>query len=157
MINIFSSLTDVTHPFFKINELQFSEFATTIDSSERLRNISSLKHATIRGSMKLFSITLILIAVLGLMAYINPKLDNYDQFISQRITEETRKEKDPMAGALSSLLGGFAANIMTRQTVRKDYVFFSTYDTDFGNEHIRAIGVLNNFYITESPESKRGE
>ena len=62
-----------------------------------------------------------------------------------------------MAGALGSLLGGFAANLMTKETVRKDYVFFSTYDTAFGNEHIRAIGVLNNFYITESPESKRGE
>jgi len=107
--------------------------------------------------MKLFSITLILIAVLGLLTYTNPKLDSYDQFISQRITEETRKAKDPMAGALGSLLGGFAANLMTKQTVRKDYVFFSTYDTAFGNEHIRAIGVLNNFYITESPESKRGE
>ena len=33
-------IADVTHPFFKINELQFSEFATAIDSSERLRNIS---------------------------------------------------------------------------------------------------------------------
>jgi hypothetical protein len=31
-------LPDVTHPFFKINELQLSEFATFIDSSERLRN-----------------------------------------------------------------------------------------------------------------------
>ena len=107
--------------------------------------------------MKLFSIVLILIALLGLLAYTNPKLDNYDQFIGQRITEETRKAKDPMAGALGSLLGGFAANLMTKQTVRKDYVFFSTYDTAFGNEHIRAIGVLNNFYITESPESERGE
>ena len=28
-----NDLTDVTHPFFKINELQFSEFATAIDSS----------------------------------------------------------------------------------------------------------------------------
>ena len=107
--------------------------------------------------MKLFSITLILIAVLGLLAYTNPKLDNYDQFISQRITEETRKEKEPLAGALGSLLGGLAANLMTKQTVRKDYVFFSTYDTAFGNENLQAIGVLNNFYITESPESKRGE
>ena len=107
--------------------------------------------------MKLFSIVLILVALFGLLTYTNPKLDSYDQFISQRITEETRKEKDPMAGALSSLLGGFAANLMTRQTVRKDYVFFSTYDTAFGNEHIRAIGVLNNFYITENLESKRGE
>jgi hypothetical protein len=107
--------------------------------------------------MKLFSIVLILIGLLGLLAYTNPKLDNYDQFIGQRITEETRKAKDPMAGALGSLLGGFAANLMTKQTVRKDYVFFSTYDTAFGNEHIRAIGVLNNFYITENLESKRGD
>jgi len=107
--------------------------------------------------MKLFSITLILIALLGLLAYTNPSLNNYDQFISQRIIEETRKEKDPMAGALGSLLGGFAANLMTKQTVRKDYVFFSTYDTAFGDEHTRAIGVLNNFYITENPESKRGD
>ncbi len=107
--------------------------------------------------MKLFSITLILIALLGLLAYTNPKLDNYDQFISQRITEETRKEKDPVAGVLGSLFGGFAANLMANQTVRKDYIFFSTYDASFGNEHLRAIGVLNNFYITESPESKRGK
>jgi hypothetical protein len=107
--------------------------------------------------MKLFSITLILIALFGLLAYTNPGLNNYDQFISQRIIEETRKEKDPMAGALGSLLGGFAANLMTKQTVRKDYVFFSTYDAAFGNEQLRAIGVLNNFYIMESPESKRGE
>ena len=91
--------------------------------------------------MTLFSIVIILVALFGLLAYINPKLDNYNQFISQRITEETRKAKDPMAGALGSLLGGFAADLMTRQTVRKDYVFFSTYDTAFGNEHIRAIGV----------------
>jgi hypothetical protein len=107
--------------------------------------------------MKLFSIALILIALFGLLAYTNPKLDNYDQFMSQRIAEETRKAKDPMVGALGSLLGGFAANLMTKQTVRKDYVFFSTYDTAFGNEHMRAIGILNNFYITESPESERGE
>jgi hypothetical protein len=107
--------------------------------------------------MKLFSIVLILIALLGLLAYTNPKLDNYDQFIGQRITEETRKAKDPMAGALGSLLGGFAANLMTKQTVRKDYVFFSTYDTAFGNEHIRVIGVLNNLYITEEPEYKQGK
>ena len=107
--------------------------------------------------MKLFSITLILIALFGLLAYTNPELNSYDQFISQRITEETRKEKDPVAGALGSLLGGFAADLMTKQTVRKDYIFFSTYDTAFGKEHLRAIGVLNNFYITESPESKRGE
>ena len=107
--------------------------------------------------MKLFSIVIILVALFGLLAYTNPKLDNYDQFVGQRITEETRKEKDPMAGALGSLLGGFAADLMTKQTVRKDYVFFSTYDTAFGNEHMRAIGVLNNFFITEDADFKHNE
>lgn len=107
--------------------------------------------------MKLFSIVLILIALFGLLAYTNPKLDNYDQFVNQRITEESRKAKDPVVGALGSLLGGFTATVMTKQTVRNDYVFFSTYDTAFGNEHLRAIGVLNNFYITENPEYRRDE
>ncbi len=107
--------------------------------------------------MKLFSIILILVALFGLLAYTNPGLDSYDQFISQRITEETKKNKAPVAGVLGSLLSGFAANLMTKQTVRKDYVFFSTYDTAFGNEHIQAIGVLNNFYITEKPEFKKGK
>ncbi|MEI6545034.1 MAG: DUF4359 domain-containing protein [Methylococcales bacterium] len=99
--------------------------------------------------MKLFSSTLILIALLGLLAYTNPKLDNYDQFISQRITEKSRKENDPVIGALGSLFGGVAANLMTSQTVRKDYIFFSTYDTPFLNKHARAIGILNNFFITD--------
>lgn len=107
--------------------------------------------------MKLFSITLILVTLFSLLAYTNPKLDNYDQFIGQQITEESRKAKDPMVGALGSLLGGFAATLMTHQTVRKDYVFFSTYDTAFGNEHMQAIGIMNNFFITENPEFKRGE
>ena len=43
--------------------------------------------------MKLFSITLILVALFGLLAYTNPGLDSYDQFISQRITEETKKRQ----------------------------------------------------------------
>jgi hypothetical protein len=107
--------------------------------------------------MKLIVIVLTLIAFFSLLAYTNPKLENYDQFITQRITEETRKQKDPLAGAFGALFGGFAANLMTKQMVRKDYVLFSTYDTAFGNEHLRAIGILNNFYVTENPASKQDD
>ena len=106
--------------------------------------------------MKLIATVLALIALLGLLAYTNPKLENYDQFMSQRFIEKSRKQKDPLAGAFGALFGDFAARLMTKQTLRKDYVFFSTYDTDFGNQHMRAIGVLNNFYLTEEPESIRG-
>jgi hypothetical protein len=105
--------------------------------------------------MKSFIITLISIALLGLLTYTNPKLDSYDQFINQKINEETSRQKNPMACIMGSLLGGFAANLLTKQTIRRDYVLFSTYSTPLGKDHIRAIGVLNNFYLTEGLELER--
>lgn len=101
--------------------------------------------------MKLFSTVIILIAVLGLLVFTNPKLDDYDLFINQRVTEEARKE-DPVAGLVKSLFGGFAAYLISKQTIRKDYVFFSTYEMAVGDKQLRVVGVLNNFYILESPE-----
>lgn len=103
--------------------------------------------------MKSIAIALLLIAFLGLLAYTNPRLENYDQFISQRMIEKSRQQKDPLAGAFGALFGDFAARLLTKQTLRKDYVFFSTYDTAFGNRHMQAIGILNNFYLTEESAS----
>lgn len=112
--------------------------------------------------MKLPVSTLILIAVLGFLAYTNPKMDGYDQFINQRILEKTRQANNPLEGMIGSVLGGFAAKLMAQQTQRKDYIVFSTYDTAIGDKHIRAIGVLNHFYLTEdqvfqdqSPQSSK--
>lgn len=99
--------------------------------------------------MKLLASTLIPIAILGFLAYTNPKMDGYDQFINQRILEKTRHANDPLEGMIGSVLGGFAAKLLSQQTIRKDYIFFSRYDTAIGNKHIRSIGVLNHFYLTE--------
>ncbi|MGJ0485286.1 MAG: DUF4359 domain-containing protein [Methylomicrobium sp.] len=99
--------------------------------------------------MKLLTSTLILLAFLGFLAYTNPKMDGYDQFINQRILEKTRKAKDPLQGMIGSVLGGFAAKLLAQQTLRKDYIFFSTYDTPLGDKHIRSIGILNHFYLTD--------
>lgn len=99
--------------------------------------------------MKLLISTLTLIAGLGFLAYTNPKMDGYDQFINQRILEKTGKAENPLEGMIGSVLGGFAAKMLTQQTLRKDYILFSTYDTAIGNKHIRSIGVLNHFYLTE--------
>jgi hypothetical protein len=105
--------------------------------------------------MKFFSCVVILLAVLGALIFSNPKLEHYDQFLSQRITEASKSSAEPMVGVLGSLLGGFAASLVANQTVRKDYVLFSTYDTAFGNDHMRAIGILNNFFITEDPPTEQ--
>ena len=107
--------------------------------------------------MKRLYNTLTLIALFGVLAYTNPSLNNYDDFISQKITEKARKQSDPVVGALGSLLGSIAANLLTTQTARKDYIFFSTYDTMFLNKRVQAIGILNNFFITDDSAFKHND
>jgi len=99
--------------------------------------------------MKLLASTLILIACLGFLAYTNPDMDSYDQFINQRIQAKTGQSKDPLQGMIGSVLGGVASRLMVQQTERNDYIIFSAYDTAIGNRHIRAIGLVNHFYLTE--------
>jgi hypothetical protein len=99
--------------------------------------------------MKLLATSLILIALCGFLAYTNPTMDGYDHFINQRIVEKTRQADTPIEGMIGSVLGGFAAKLMAQQTMRKDYFIFSTYDTAVGNKHIRSIGVMNHFYVTD--------
>jgi UDP-N-acetylmuramyl tripeptide synthase len=35
--------------------------------------------------------------------------------------------------------------------------FFNTYDTAIGHDHLRAFGVVNNFFVTDSPDFERNE
>jgi len=100
--------------------------------------------------MKLLASTLIVIAFLGFLAYTNPDMDSYDQFINQRIQAKAGQAKDPLQGMIGSVLGGVASRLMVQQTERKDYIIFSAYDTAIGNKHIRAIGIVNHFYLTEN-------
>jgi hypothetical protein len=97
----------------------------------------------------LFSIIL-LIALLGLLAYTNPSLESYETFIRQQIIEESKTD---LERALGLFFGGYASRFVASQTVRKDYVFLSTYDTGIGDEHLRTLGILNNFIILETPPS----
>lgn len=92
----------------------------------------------------------------GFLAYTNPRAEAYEQFVAQEIQTELGKHSNPLAGLFGSLVGGFAAELLQRQTLRRDYVLFSTYDTAIGGQHLRALGVLNNFYVLEGPDLKHG-
>lgn len=100
--------------------------------------------------MKSISSAIIIVALLGLLAYTNPPLDSYEIFLRQQMIQESKTD---LERALASLLGGFASRVVVNQTIRKDYVFLSTYDTNIGNEHLRVLGILNNFIILETPRS----
>lgn len=103
--------------------------------------------------MKSILFTLVAVALLGLLAYTNPTLDSYQEFVHQSILRETKHQENPLEQVLGSLLGGVASGMIVNQTLRTDYVFLSTYDTQVNQEHLRAIGVLKNFFILETPKA----
>ena len=101
-------------------------------------------------NMKSITATILVVALLGLLAYKNPTLDSYEHFMRQKITEESKTDVEK---ALGFFFGDFASRFVASQTIRKDYIFLSTYDTELSGEHLRALGILNNFIILETPPS----
>ena len=105
--------------------------------------------------MKLLSFTILIVALLGLMVFTNPSLDDYNNFIRQSIVKESHKERpDSLGNVLAPLFGGIASSIVAGQTVRNDYILFSVYEAQFGRERLKAVGVLKNFIVLEHPNPK---
>jgi Domain of unknown function (DUF4359) len=101
--------------------------------------------------MKLIALTIAFFGITLLLALTNPKLEAYEQFVNQQMQTEARKQEDTLVNVMGSLFGGLATDFVIKQTVRKDWVFFSTYDSQFGKEHLKVVGLFNNFYITDKP------
>ena len=89
--------------------------------------------------------TIAVLSVIGLLAFTNPKLDSYEQHIHQVITQEANK-RDDVTRTLGTLFGGVASSFIASSTVRNNYVLFSTYDSDLGNQHLKFVGILGNFF-----------
>lgn len=107
--------------------------------------------------MKFFLLFLLSSGLIGLLVYTNPTLTSYEEFVEQQFKEETLKQRDPLINVFGSLFGGLASSLIIQRTVRHDYVLFSTYDTTFDKEHLKAVGMLNNFFIQEKPDFKSGK
>jgi hypothetical protein len=98
--------------------------------------------------MKLTS-TIVALSIVGLLAFTNPKLDSYEQYIHQVITQEANK-RDDLTQTLGTIFGGVASSLIASSTVRNNYVLFSTYDSNLGNRHLKYVGVLGNFFQISS-------
>ena len=102
--------------------------------------------------MKILALTLALVAFLGLMAYTNPTMNAYDTYLRRNYMEKIQKENpDTFDRLFGSLMSNFASGLIVSQTIRKDFVFFSTYEARFDGEQLKIIGLLNNFIVLESP------
>ncbi len=99
--------------------------------------------------------TLVVVAVGALLAFTNPTLDSYQQYLRLSILKETKRQENPVAHALGTLLGGVASGVIASQTVRTDFVFWSTYETPLtDSERLRAVGLLKNFFLLENPAAR---
>jgi hypothetical protein len=107
-------------------------------------------------NMKSIVITIVLVALVGLMVYTNPSKDDLGNYVRQYVMKESQKKmKDPPGQFLSTILGGIAGGVMSSQTVRTDFILFSTYEVRFGKERFKALGIFRNFILLEKPDLER--
>jgi len=105
--------------------------------------------------MKMLSVVIVVVAVLGLMVFTNPSMNDFDTYIRQRVIQESEKQTHDSVGRfLGSIVGGVAGSVITSQTVRSDYLLFSLYEARLGTEKLKALGVCRNFILLESPKLK---
>ena len=106
--------------------------------------------------MKSLAIIIAVVALVGLMVYTNPSKDDLSNYVRQYVMKESQKKiKDPQGQFLGTILGGIAGSVMSSQTVRTDYILFSTYEVQFGKERFKALGIFGNFILLEKPDLKR--
>jgi len=106
--------------------------------------------------MKSLAIIIVLVALAGLMVYTNPSMDDLSNYVRQYVMKESQKKmKEPSGQLLGAILGGIAGSVMSSQTVRTDYILFSTYEVQFGKERFKALGIFRNFILLEKPDLER--
>jgi hypothetical protein len=100
--------------------------------------------------MKTMLLTIVLVALLGLLVATNPSPDEYQGFLQQQMGQDSKSDVER---GMLSLFGGFASRMVAGQAHRSNYVVLSLYDTNLGQERLRVLGILHNFIILERPES----
>ncbi len=105
--------------------------------------------------MKVLSVVIAVVALVGLMVFTNPTMNDFDTYIRQSVIKESEKQtQDSMGRFLGSIVGGLAGTVVTSQTVRSDYLIFSLYEARLGTEKLKALGICRNFILLESPKIK---
>ena len=68
--------------------------------------------------MKTLASTIVIVAVLALLANTDPQLDHYERFIEQEIIQKTSKQLERVLG---QVLGGLANTVLINNTRRTDW------------------------------------
>ena len=102
--------------------------------------------------MKKFLTIIIIAGILALMVYTNPKQKDYRNFVRQEMVAEAQQNKNSLEGAIAPIFSGVLSELFTTQTIRKDYIFFSVFETRIGDDYYVVLGALNNFLVLQAPK-----
>ena len=80
--------------------------------------------------------------ILLLLTYINPTKDDYATTMRQGFFEEAT---NPDADVINMLFGGWADSVIANVTTIRNFILFSTYQTEFGPYEASCIGALTTF------------
>ena len=106
--------------------------------------------------MKSLTTVVALAALAGLMVYTNPTRNDFSDYIRQVVIKESQKRmQNTQVQFLAPMLGGLVGSVVSSETVRADYVLFSTYELRLGQERLMALGLFKNFILLEKPDWKR--
>jgi hypothetical protein len=102
----------------------------------------------------------ILVVVLAALLWLNPGMDDFQQYMELRSEELLLAETGDTAlgRALSSLGGSLAGSYVDRLTERSNYFVFSTYTVDLNGEdepggEWEFVGIGGRFIETDAPQA----
>jgi hypothetical protein len=101
--------------------------------------------------MKGLIITIVVVAVLGLLVATNPTSEDYSAYLQQDIARDATAGGGVPDG-LASLLGGVAGGLLSSTATRNNYLLFSTYSVELGAEDKLTLGILGNFIVLNDGE-----
>lgn len=93
--------------------------------------------------------TIVKLAILGLLVATNPSRIDYSTFIRQEMVREAQKDGG-LSEALMLIFGGFAEGVISNVTTRDNYLIFSIYTTNIGEDELVVLGVLGSFLVIDS-------
>ncbi len=99
--------------------------------------------------MRSLVVTIVVIAILGLLALTNPKMADYEQYIHTKIIRKN-EQADDLTKALATLFSGLESSLIANATTRTDYIFVSVFKTKLGGDEVEYLGALNNFVELKS-------
>ena len=95
--------------------------------------------------------TALFLATLGFLALLfatNPTMDQYEQYVRQELLKDA-SANGQVGQTLGTMFSGIASHFIGDATLRHDCFLVSIFESNFGDNHQRALGILNHFIKLE--------